>query len=111
MISFGPCLTRPRAGFYRDSQYPITLPVPAGLDVFFTSRIPWDLWTGGPPRIHFRAPFELVDADCVGNYLRAHFRNPPSSGRALPLAAAIDWPVRSHDRRAVATRPLYQRSA
>lgn len=105
-----PTLCRVRAGFYRDPQFPATLPVPPGLDQFVMSPIPWELWTGEPPRVHFRAPFELVSCERVGEYVRARFRNPPSSGRALPLAAAIDWPVWPEDRTA-AVRPLIQRSA
>lgn len=96
-----PALAVPRAGFYRDAQYPLTLPVPPGFDQFLMVPIPWELWTGEQPKIHFRAPFELVEVERVGDYLRARFRNP--TDKPLPLAAAIDWPSRPE--------PQYQRSA
>jgi len=100
-----PALAPPRAGFYRYPHYPLTLPVPPGLDQFLMSPIPWELWTGAQPKIRFRAPFELIAVDRQGDYLRARFRNP--AGKALPLAAAIDWPMWTSG----AAPPRFQRSA
>lgn len=80
-----------RGGYLRTHATPI--PVPPGFDAVIMSRKPWSHWTGGTPRICFRSPFQLCEADEQGDFMRVRFCNPASSERPLQLIAAIDWPM------------------
>lgn len=106
-------LTEPPPGYYRDPPRPymLGLTVPPGFTIYVVSEVPWTRWTGEPPRLHYRAPFELLEVDQSGpSLLRARFRNPSSSPRPLCLMAAVDWPVWP-TKRTAAVRGLLRRSA
>ena len=95
-VSASKPLAPPRVGYWRDGGAACML-VPPGLDAFVVSPVPWPRWTGALPRLHFRAPFQLLEVARGDRFLRARFRNPDAVERCL--AAAVDWPVSDQKKR------------